>query len=200
MEDLAQVAEKDSEAYALLQILQSNHSPGSTTFYLRRSDYADKRFLELDLEKIRSLEKQGALKMSDYSRQGIVDPNVIQLDLTPAGQEVLKSRVTTTTQTITETFQESEEPAWKANKRTRDFVRTERGNMIVTMCPEALESDIRGHLEALRDPNASRKTRTIHKIWLSYELNWRWPDISSELRHEMEDYRDLPITRRKKQC
>ena len=50
----------------------------------------------------------------------------------------------------------------------------------------------------MRDPNGPRKALTVHKIWLSYELNWRWNDIPLELRHEMEDYRDLPVTRRKR--
>lgn len=127
------------------------------------------------------------------------DPDVMVIRLLPKAELFLKSRVITTTQTVTEVFQEPEEAAWKQNKRMQDRVRTERGNMILTMCPEALESDIRGHLAALRDTGTPRKTRTVHKIWVSYELNWRWNDISPELRHEMEDYRELqPITRKRK--
>ncbi len=70
MESSTLETQKDSEAYTLLQTLQTKHSPGSTTFYFRRSDYADKRFLELDLEKIRFLQNQGVLNMSEYVRQG----------------------------------------------------------------------------------------------------------------------------------
>ena len=58
-----------------------------------------------------------------------------------------------TVKDVTEIFQpQPEQPAWKANKDRRDFTRTERGHQITTMCPDALESDIRGHLAVLRDP------------------------------------------------
>ena len=112
MEDNAEVAQKDTEAYTLLQTLQGKHSPGSTTFYLRRNDYTEKRFLELDLEKLRHLENEGVLKMSEYVRPatGIIEPNIIQLDLSPKGEQVLKSRttITETKTTVQETFQEAE--------------------------------------------------------------------------------------------
>jgi hypothetical protein len=199
MENTGEVAEKDSEAYTLLQTLQAKHSPGSNTFYLRRNDYTEKRFLDLDLEKLRLLENEGILKMSEYVRQGTVDPNVMQLDLLPKGQEVLKSRttVTRTETTIQETFEPVEEPAWKANKRFRDFVRTERGNAITTASPAALESTVRGHIQAIRSGTIPRKDMKSHQMWLMYCLLWRWDEIPEQLRHEAEDCRDLPlITRR----
>jgi hypothetical protein len=202
MEESVQVANKSSraeQAYQFLEALQRKHTPGSTTLYVRRNSYSDPRFLDLDLEKLRYLEKDGAVKMSDYLRLGQVDPNVIAIDLLPKAVQFLEGcKVTIEEHTDRKIIIDPEEPTWQATKRTRDFVRTERGNMIVTMCPEALESDIRGHLAALRDGNIPQRTRTLHRIWLSYELNWRWNDISPELRHEMEDYRDLQVTRKRK--
>jgi hypothetical protein len=186
------------KAYELLESLAGRHSPGSAVFYLRRSDYADPRFLELDLEKLRLLEKDGVLKMSDYVRQGTVDSNAIQLDLSPKGQQFLKSRVTTTTQTVTETFREPEEPAWKATKRLRDFGRTERGCTIMMMSPEALASDVRSHVQAIKSGTIPRKDAKSHQMWLRHELGRRWDEIPSELRHEAEDCRDLELTGRKK--
>jgi len=150
------------------------------------------------------LQELGLIKVSDYFRPGLkeVDSSIRQIDILPDGMaEIQKYRIsqqtvtTTTTQTRLEPV-DAEEPAWKTNQRLRDRVRTERGNMIVTMCPEALESDIRAHLAALKNPDTPPKTQTLHKIWLSYELNWRWSDIRAELRHEMEDYRDLPSKRK----
>lgn len=136
--------------------------------------------------------------MTEYIRQGSVDPNVIQLDLSQKGQEVLKSR-TTVTRTET-TIQETFEPTERVEDRRkwlRQFVRTDRGNAIITMVPAALESNIQGHLAALRDPKTPRKEQVVHKIWLQYQLAWRWDDIPSGLRREMEVCRDLPLLRRR---
>jgi hypothetical protein len=201
MEELAEVEDKGSlktEAYELLHALQDKHSPGSTTFYVRRSDYADKRFLELDLEKLGFLESEGIGKMSDYIRQGTPDLNVIAFNLLPKGQECLKSRTTVTTQTITEVFQEPEEPVWKANKRSRNFARTERGFGIVTSSPEGLASNIRGHISALQHGGITRAEWKSRQIWLMYSLLYRYDEIPEQLRHEAEDYRDLPFTGRRK--
>jgi len=186
-------------AYELLQSLQGKHSPGSTTFYLRRDSYPDKRFLDLDLEKIRFLEEQGMLNVSDYSRQGAVDPNIIALSLLPKGQEVLKSRTITRTETtVQETFIDNEVPAWKANKKFRQFARTERGCAIVSSCLEAAASDVRSNIEALRTGNLGRDEWKARQIWLKYWLLHRYEDLPEPLRHEAEDFRDLAYTPRRK--
>ena len=70
--------------------------------------------------------------------------------------------------------------------------------MILSMCPEALLSDIRGHMAALRNPRRRGHELTVHRIWLSYELNWRWQGIPESLRLQMEDFRDLPLVARRK--
>jgi len=199
-----QVENKDSlpaRAYAFLDSIQTKHTPGSTTFYLRRDSSPDPRFLELDLELVRFLEAEGILKMTenDYMREGAVDPNIITLHLEPKGQEILRSRVTTTTQTVTETFQEPEEPAWKQNKRYRNLARTERGGAILSASPEALASDIRGHIEVLKRGGIPRGEWKARQIWLRYWLLYRGEEIPENLRHEAEDFRDLPFTSRHKQ-
>ena len=72
-------------------------------------------------------------------------------------------------------------------------MRTERGNAILTMVPEALLSDVRSHIQAVRNPETEYKERRVHKIWLEYELAWRWKDIPEALRHEAEECRDLHV-------
>jgi hypothetical protein len=210
MEDLAQDGNKGSlktEAYELLYSLQSKaSSPDETKFYLPLTNYPHKRLWELDLEKVKFLEGEGILKMQDYFRPftGAVDPNIKELNLLPKGQEHLKTRTTITrTETKTETtiqqtIQE-EEPAWKVNKRYRNFVRTERGYGIVTSSPAGLASTIQGHINVLRLGNISRAEWKHRQIDLMYALLYRYDDISEPLRHEAEDYRDLPFTRKSKQ-
>lgn len=181
---------------------------GATNPILIRPDKRHPAFVNLDQKMCSHLQEHGWGKMERLNKS-MLDENGVprQFDLTslrlldPAVKFLEGCKVTMEQHTDTKVTLEptpEEEPAWKTTKRTRDFVRTERGNMIVTMCPEALESDIRGHLARLRDPKAPKDMLTVHRIWLTYELNWRWSDISPGLRHEMEDFRDLPVPSRRK--
>ncbi len=191
---------REKRALALLEGLQAKHSPGDTIFYIRRSTYSSSRFLDLDLELVKFLETEGIVKMTenDYMRDGAVDPNVITLHLQPKGEELLRSRVVTTTQTVTETFQDPEEPTWKRNKKFRNFARTERGGAILCASPEALISDIKGNIQALARGDLSRSEWKARQFWLKYWLLYRREDIPPALVVEAEDYRDAQFTSRRR--
>jgi hypothetical protein len=187
----------------------------SNPFYVRRSKQTP-HFLELFDQRIKTLQEADLVKIEPYvprwlnhtekeripNTQQKTDPDVTVVRLLPKGEELVKSRTTITrTETIIqETLQEPEEPAWKVKKRQHDFGRTERGCTIMMMSerPEALASDVRSHIQAIRGGNIPHKDMKSHQMWLRHELGRCWDQIPPELRHEAEDCRDLPITKRRK--
>ena len=214
MERMLEVGEKDCEE--LLVELRNKYGEGNP-LYIRRSKFIVSQFLKIFDKEIKTLEEGGFVRIESYlppwitdseghrveNTQQKIDPDVMALHLLPKAEEVLKSRttITRTETTVQETFEPVEsinEPAWKANKRLRDFVRTERGNAITTMCPAALESTIRGHVQAIRSGTIPRKDMKSRQMWLMYILAWRWDEIPEQLRREAEDCRDLQTTRRRR--
>jgi hypothetical protein len=170
----------------------------SNPFFMRRRS-TPQQFFDLDKRDIRILEEAGVIKVERTVRnwlegrentERVPDPDAFTVTILPKGEQLLKSRVTTT-QTVTELFQEPEEPTWKANKRFRNFARTERGGAILCSPPDALISDVRGNIEVLRRGRLSRSEWRVRQIWLKLELMYRSEDIPEALRHEAEDYRDL---------
>lgn len=173
--------------------------------YISRKDNPFGWFDE-KLQLARELEKQGFCKVKPYVHRvtkdpvtGVInyhntepDPDTFEVELMPKAIEWLtKTKTRTQTKTTTKTIQVQETLEEKETKR--NLMRTERGNAILTMVPEALVSDVRSHIQAVRNPETEYKERRSHKIWLGYELRWRWNDIPEPLRHEAEDCRDLPI-------
>jgi hypothetical protein len=156
----------------------------------------------------RELEKQGYCKINPVITRvtqdpvtGAInyhntepDPDVFRVELLPKGIERIskivkkETKITTTTEMTQEVQQSLEE-----REKKRLAMRTERGNAILTMVPEALVSDVKSHILAVRNPETEYKERRSHKIWLGYLLRWRWDDIPEPLRHEAEECRDLPI-------
>lgn len=209
MEELAEVAQKDYEK--LLLDLRREYGEGNP-LYVRRSKYKIPRCLELVEQRIKALQEADLVKVEPYippwieetkghrveNTQQRTDPDVMTIHLLPKAEEVLKSRtmVTRTETTIQETFQK-EEPTWMKNQRFRDFARTERGATIMMMSPEALASDVRSHIQAIKSGTIPRKDMKSHQMWLRHELGRRWDDIPPDLRHEAEDCRDLSYSRRK---
>jgi len=179
--------------------------------YLRKKDNPFGTYDE-KLQMARELEKEGFCKVHPVIHQvtqdpvtGVInyhttepDPDTYRVELLPKGIErISKTRTRTETKTTTETIQEIQQtPEEKETKR--NLMRTERGNAILTMVPEALLSDLRSHIQAVRNPETEYKERRSHKIWLGYELRFRWNDIPEPLRHEAEDCRDMPIKPPKK--
>ena len=156
-------------AIQVLLRLQSEHGVGNP-FYIARNKYTVPAFLQI-LDQIRIVEEAGLVTETPYVPPWIDDgtghrvlntkkkaePNVMQLNVTPKAEQLLKSRTITRTETVTEIFQQREEPVWKQNKRLRDFGRTERGHTINMMSPEALASDVQSHIHAIRGGDIPRK-------------------------------------------
>lgn len=195
----ADIREKRHKEYLLLKELHE------------KSRYIDKKdnpfgIFDEKIQMARVLEKEGFCKVNSVIHRatrdpvtGVFnyhntepDPDSYQVELLPKGIErITKTKTRTETKTTTETTQVQETLEQKETKR--NLMRTERGNAILTMVPEALVSDVRSHIQAVRNPETEYKERRSHKIWLGYELRWRWNDIPEPLRHEAEDCRDLPI-------
>jgi hypothetical protein len=115
-------------------------------------------------------------------------------------------RLVSTTTTVTETkrtvteqvLEPPEEPAWKQNKKYKQFARTERGSAIVSSCPEALISDIQGNIAVMRSGTIKEPEWKGRQFWLKYCLLYRFDEIPEPLRHEAQDWRDLPYPKRRK--
>jgi hypothetical protein len=204
----ANTVELEKRYGEMLQGLQQKYGK-SNPFYIRRRPKEPTVFFDLDKRDVAILQEAGVIQVErtiprwmdgKENTAGAPDPDPTALTLTlqPKGEELLKSRVTTTTQTITEVFQEPEEPAWKRNKRYRNLARTERGGAILSSSPDALISDVRGHIEVLQRGGISRSEWKARQIWLKYWLLYRGEEIPENLRHEAEDYRDLPFTSRRR--
>jgi hypothetical protein len=176
--------------------------------YIRKKD-SPLGIFEEKLQLARELEKEGFCKVNPVIHRvtqdpvtGAInyhntepDPDTFQIELLPKGVERIakivkriETKITTTTETVQQAQQTLEEKETK-----RNLMRTERGNAILTMVPEALVSDVKSHIQAVRNPETEYKERRVHKIWLEYELAWRWKDIPEALRHEAEECRDMHI-------
>ena len=141
---MEELAANGNESFArALQTLQELHEKHPDNPMYSRLSEEFPRFLEKEVRKdLELLEARGVVKLGPYIPPSIVDPisseyvpniakiprpGVTQIDILEKGLPYLKSRTTVTrTKTVQETFQEPEEPAWKARQRTRDLVRTER--------------------------------------------------------------------------
>ena len=124
----------------------------------------------------------------------IHETGALKISILERGLQIVRSRTITETTQINQIASEEDQE----KERKRQFSRTDRGNVILTMSPEALTSNIRHHIKAVRNPTVKRKEMRVSQIWLMYELAWRWPDIPSDLRREAEECRDLPFLSRKR--
>jgi hypothetical protein len=209
MDEEVKVNDKDSgrfqpEDQAAISFLIELHSkksdPSSPIDYVRPASYS---FDWLVIEKkLNRLEALGLLKIGPYivPHTGQANSDVVQLNLTPPGMQLVRAKVTQTTTTNQTTVTRTEiEPniPFAGRERHRNFMRTERGAAITAASVDALISDVRSHIQGIKDAPDKAKFRT-HQIWLRYELLWRSHDIPEELRHEAEDCRDLAFTARRK--
>jgi hypothetical protein len=201
MEELSQVDKKD--CVEVLLELRGRYGEGNPIFIRRDKVPA---FAKLDQDGCSFLQEHGWCKMERITKY-MADENGVprQLDLTalhlldPALKFLEGCKVTVEQHTDTKvTIEPEPEPVWKANKRYRNFARTERGFGIVTSSPEGLASNIRGHISALQHGGITRAEWKSRQIWLMYALLYRYDEIAEPLRHEAEDYRDLPFRGRRK--
>jgi len=131
--------------------------------------------------------------------RGLGQVSLFDSNLLPIGGRKVTRTLTETSEPVPPS-KPVEEPAWKANQKFRAFARTERGYAIVSSCAEAAASDVRSNIEALRSGNLSVAGWKARQIWLKYWLLHRYPDLPEPLRHEAEDFRDLPYTPRRKRA
>jgi len=199
--EAAKVHDKDYDA-SCIQFLSEEHSkksdPSETTLYLRTNRRP--LFEQIDQPKLKRLEELGWIKMRDYIRPAIgeADRSVRQVDILPGGMEAIQQyRISqrTVTTTTTETRIEPVEPEISGEKQ-RQFWRTERGHFITTAPLDSLLSDVKSHVQAIRNANLPIKDRKAHQIWLRLELLSRGNLMPEPLRHEAEDCRDLPLVTR----
>jgi hypothetical protein len=186
-----------------IRYLAEQHSKSSypTCFYVRPAHVT--LFDKIDRPKLERLQEMGLIKLGDYVIPGTgeSDPSRKQIDLLPAGMQAIQpyrisqqTVTTTTTQTRLEPIE-----AETSKEKQRQFWRTERGHFITTASLDSLLSDVKSHVQAIRNPNLPNKDRKAHQIWLRLELLSRGNLMPEPLRHEAEDCRDLPlVTRRKK--
>lgn len=202
MEESVEVENKNYDA-SCVQFMAEEQSklsdPSQPVFYVRTSRYLPFvwRLVEAQLKRLEELEY---CKVTEYIRPstGQADPRIKQVNILPAGMQRLHTRTieqtTVTTTKVTQTVPLADE--YWTPQRKRNFSRTDRGNAILTMAPEALISDIKSHIKAILNPNVEKAEMRAHQFWLRYELTWRWRDIPDALRVEAEDCRDLPFQKR----
>ena len=220
MEDLAQDENKysheDSAVQVLLQLQSNGHGTGNT-FYIRRDKGSkvpafqnlDRQMLE---QQIRTVEDAGLVTVKPYvppwiddgtghrviNSEGKVDSNIIQLDVTPKAEALLKRRttVTRTETTVQEVFQPPEGESKEMREARRQFSRTDRGIAILNpdLEQETMLSDIEHHIRAIRSGLLTRGEFRASQYWLKYWLLYRWIKIPANVRHEVEDCRDLDYT------
>jgi hypothetical protein len=177
-----------------------------SVFYIRWKDYDPCTRMQVQSH-LRNLKQLGYVNMIPYIRPFDTKPvpGRLQVNILQPGMALIQAKVTertvTTTTTATEKITEPllVEETRQESERKRQFMRTERGYTIMTATN--LQDLVNFHVMRRTEPGATVGDKKSARIWLDYIIQWRRKDLeqSPALFEKAQYYRDLPITRRKRQ-
>jgi hypothetical protein len=206
MEETEQVADKSyDEKYdqACIQFMldkQANLSdPSSSTFYVREKATPPLMFKHVD-EPLRRLETLRLVKVGIYNRPWTgPDPRIRQVEILPAGMELIRAKVTertvtttTTTERITEPIPD-EEDSYQYREKKREFTRTERGFGIMHSALDDFLFSMKSKIMKLRRGDLPRRDFKALQIWLDKALEFRGSEVPPDLKAEAQDCVNLPL-------